>query len=469
MASKITWAGVRLPLLVTAALVVAPVARGSAVAHGSVAHGAWVSQAAGSGCGGCGNGKTLSVLVGKNLVYATLQQQWMQQMSGQFQQLTGAKVAWDTFNGSSDEQTRLQTSIVSGHGPDIFAVGTTFVPTAQSTNSFHTLSAADWALAGGKSRFFSQQLTMSGSSSSKQIAVPFVMRPFAMVYNTALFKKAGIAAPPQTWTQFVQDAKKMTNSAGGVYGAAIDPSDTFDPWKIWWTFARQLGGDFVSKDLKTATLNSSAAQQAVRFWFDWATTYHIVDPHALTWKAADVTRAFAGGKVGMYIMTTTSIVPTLEKSAVKGAYAFAPMPAVPYGMQQRPRGGVPASTIVSGDMMAVPEYSTVKDLAYRFINMLTTNQNQLQYTKDFGDLPANASAADGLAHASATDAAFIKAEQGASPTPFTGAWGPIEVTLAGVSSKLADEVATGRYDPSHVAQLLAQANVQAQGQIQQGS
>ena len=457
--------GARLSLLMTVALVLAPLAHGGTVQ----ARGARSPQAPAAGCGGCGNGKTLSVLVGKSLVYPQLQQQWMQQMSQQFQQLTGAKVAWDTFNGSSEEQTRLQTAIVSGHGPDIFAFGTTFVPTAQSTKGFHTLSAADWALAGGKGRIFKQQLTMSGKSPSAQIAVPFVMRPFAMVYNTALFKKARISSPPTTWTQFVQDAQKMTDASHGVYGAEIDPSDTFDPWKIWWTFARQMGGDFVSKDLKTATLTSPPAQNAVRFWFDWVTKYHIADPHAMTWKAADVTRAFAAGKVGMYIMTTTSIIPVLEKSALKGKYAFAPMPTVPYGMTQRPAGGVPASTIVSGDMMAVPEYSTVKDVAYRFINMLTTNQNQLQYTRDFGDLPVNTSAADARARASATDRAFIKAEQGASPTPFTGAWGPIEVTLAGISSRLADEVATNRYDPSHVAQLLTAANAQAQAQLQQGS
>jgi len=316
---------------------------------------------------------------------------------------------------------------------------------------------------------FKQQLTMSGKSSGAQIAVPFVMRPFAMVYNTALFKKAGLSSPPTTWTAFVQDAQKMTDASHGIYGTAVDPSDTFDPWKIWWTFARQMGGDFVSKDLKTATLTSMPARNAVQFWFDWVTKYHIADPHAMTWKAADVTRAFAAGKVGMYIMISTSIIPVLEKSALKGKYAFAPMPAVPYGMTQRPSGGVPASTIVSGDMLAAPEYSVVKDVAYRFINMLTTSQNQLQYTRDFGDLPVNTSAADALARSSATDMAFIKAEQGASPTPFTGAWGPIEVTLAGISSRLADEVATNRYDPSHIAPLLTAANAQAQGQLQQGS
>ncbi len=419
-------------------------------------------------CGGgssSSQGQTLHVLVGYNSTYSAQQKQWMQQITSEFQKATGAPIAWDTFSSSSEEQTKLQTSVVSGSGPDVFSFGTTFVPTAQSTKGFTTLTDQDWKLVGGKDRFFKQQLTMAGSSPNQLIAVPFVMRPFAMVYNKELFQKAGITTPPTTWTQFVQDAQKMTDPSAGVHGAEIDPSDSFDPWKIWWMFAEQLGGSFISQDLKTAQMNSPEAVQAIKFWFDWATTYKIVDPNSMAWKAGDATQAFANSKVGMLIMVTPTLTPTLQKSAVAGKYAFAPMPTIPYGMQQRPAGGVPAATIVSGDMLAVADYSNVKDLAFKFINLVTDEQHQIQWTKTFGDLPVNVQAANSLASKDPQTAAFIQAEQGATPTPFTGVWGPLEVALAGVSSKLANEVATNRYDPSHIKPLLDQANQQIQGQL----
>ncbi|HYU71382.1 MAG TPA: extracellular solute-binding protein [Ktedonobacteraceae bacterium] len=419
-------------------------------------------------CGGgssSSQGQTLHVLVGYNSTYSAQQKQWMQQITSEFQKATGATIAWDTFSSSSEEQTKLQTSVVSGSGPDVFSFGTTFVPTAQSTKGFTTLTDQDWKLVGGKDRFFKQQLTMAGSSPNQLIAVPFVMRPFAMVYNKELFQKAGITTPPTTWTQFVQDAQKMTDPSAGVHGAEIDPSDSFDPWKIWWMFAEQLGGSFISQDLKTAQMNSPEAVQAIKFWFDWATTYKIVDPNSMAWKAGDATQAFANSKVGMLIMVTPTLTPTLQKSAVAGKYAFAPMPTIPYGMQQRPAGGVPAATIVSGDMLAVADYSNVKDLAFKFINLVTDEQHQIQWTKTFGDLPVNVQAANSLASQDPQTAAFIQAEQNASPTPFTGVWGPLEVALAGVSSKLANEVATNRYDPSHIKPLLDQANQQIQGQL----
>ena len=420
-------------------------------------------------CGGSSTsssqGQTLHVLVGYSSTYPAQQKQWMQQIGSEFQKATGSTIAWDTFSSSNEEQTKLQTSVVSGSGPDIFSFGTTFVPTAQATKGFTTLTDQDWKAVGGKDKFFKQQLTMAGSSPNQLIAVPFVMRPFAMVYNKDMFQKAGITTPPTTWTQFVQDAQKMTNSSAGVYGAELDPSDSFDPWKIWWMFAKQMGGDLISQDLKTAQMNTPQAVQSVKFWFDWATTYKIVDPNSMAWKTGDALKAFANGKVGMLIMTTSTITPTLQKSSIAGKYAFTPMPTVPYGMQQRPPNAVPAATIVSGDMLAVADYSNVKDLAFKFINLVTDEQHQIQYTKTFGDLPANTAAANTLASQDPKIAAFVQAEQNATPTPFTGTWGPLEVSLAGVSSKLSNEVATNRYDPSHIKPLLDQANQQIQGQL----
>lgn len=416
-------------------------------------------------CNGCGNGQTVHALMPYNTVYSTQQKQWFQQISNEFKQDTGATVAWDTYSSSSDEQTKLQTAVVSGSGPDIFDLGTTFVPTAQATGGFTPMTNQDWQAAGGKDRFFQQQLTMSGTSPDKQIAVPFVMRPYAMVYNTALFQKAGITKPPTTWSEFVQDAQKINDPTASVYGTEMDPSDSFDPWKIFWTFAEQMGSGFLSPDLKQAQLNTPQAVSAVQFWFNWATQYKIVDPNSMSWKSGDAIRAFAGGKVGMLIMVTPTITPTLKKSSVASNYAFAPMPTIPYGMQQRPANGVPASTIVSGDMLSVASYSTVKDLAYRLINLITDYQHQIAWTKTFGDLPTNLQAANYLAGQDPQTAAFVKAEEGALPTPLTGVWGPLEVALAGVSSKLANKVATNSYNPADVKPLLDQANQQIQSQL----
>ncbi len=245
----------------------------------------------------------------------------------------------------------------------------------------------------------------------------------------------------------------------------MDPQDTFDPWKILWHVTKQLGGDFISADYKTAQLNSPEVVQAVQFWFDWVATHHIVDPNSMSWKASNASQAFANGKVGMQIMVTATVIPTLEKSSVKGKYAFAPLPTIPYGMQQLPANGVAVETIVSGDNMTIASYSTVKDLALKFINLVTDKPHQLTYTQTFGDLPTNADAAADLAGQNAQTKAFVQSEGGATAVPTTSEWGPIEVALAAVTAKLGGEVAAHNYNPSHIKPLLDQANKQIQAQL----
>ena len=102
------------------------------------------------------------MLLGYNTTYPAQQKQWMQQIASEFQKATGSTIAWDTFSSSNEEQTKLQTSVVSGTGPDVFSFGTTFVPTAQATKGFTTLTDQDWQAVGGKGRFFKQQ-SISGS------------------------------------------------------------------------------------------------------------------------------------------------------------------------------------------------------------------------------------------------------------------------------------------------------------------
>jgi multiple sugar transport system substrate-binding protein len=418
-----------------------------------------------AGCGGGTSSGPLNILAGKSTSFPTEQEAWLKDMSKQLKEKAGSGLEWDFYDSAETEQQKLQTAMTSGTGPDVFVLGSTFVPTAVATNGFRELSAADLKKAGGTSRIFERQLTMAGVSPDKLITVPFVMRPFGMVYNTEHFDKAGISGPPKTWTEFVDSAKEITDPPNGVFGAEMDPADSYDPWKILWTFTRQMGGDYVSKDLKTAQFTSEEVESAVRFWFDWATKYKIADPNSMTWDATDALTAFANGKVGMLIMITSNIDPTLQDSKVKGKYEYAPMPTIPYGMKEIPAGGEPTPSIVSGDYLGVADYSDAQDTALQLIKLMTDYQNQLDYFDAVGDLPCNTEAVDELAGKSETVKTFANAEKDATPTPFTGAFGPIELIMGSVSAKLGSKIATNTFSPSDIEEQLKRANEEAQAQL----
>lgn len=409
-------------------------------------------------CGGSANsgaqGGTLHVAEIINSQYPEEQQAWQQRIAKEFKARTGAKVVHETIASAADEQTKIQTAVVSGTGPDLFVMGTTFVPVAYATGAFTVLSDEDWDAIGGRDRFFEPQLAMSGPDAKNQIGVPVSMRPFGMVYNTEMFEQAGIAAPPKSWDEYVAIAKKLTNADQGVYGTAVDYADGFNPWKYIWTFTLQSGGGIISKDSKTSELASPAVLKAMTQYFDLLTKHAIVSPDSVSWESPQALGAFADGKAAMLAMVTPNAVPTLEGSAVKGKYAFAPMPTIPFGQQALPADGVAAGSIVSGNDMAIAKYSDNKDLALKYMDLVTSEKEQTHFSEVFGDTPANQKAATALASGNPQVKAFLAAEAKAIPTNFTGAWSDVQLGLTNVVTQSLPALAKGSYDPAAIQALL---------------
>ncbi len=422
-----------------------------------------------TGCGGSGSsgsgksGGNLTVYMGAQPNYPTQFSRWEKDVAQKFKASTGANLTIETYTSSSDETTKIQTSIVAGNGPDVYQLGTTFTPVAYGTKGFVKLSADDWTKAGGKSQFVPQSLGMSGPDASTQIGIPVAMRPYGMAYNTEMFKAAGITTPPNSWDDLVADAKKLTK--GSTYGLAIGYADGYDPWKYIWTLTRQAGGSFVSADLKKAQLDSPTVATAVGQYFGFLTKDKVVDPAAAGWKGSDAMAAFATGKAAILPMATATSLPTLEKSPIKGKYAFAPLPDVPPGMTSRPSGAPAAQTIVSGDNVAIASYSNKKDLALAYVKLITSPAMQVSQFTEFGNLPTNQSALDQVTKSDAVLQPFLQAEKGATPTAFTGGWAAIQNGLTNVVVQSQPDLAKGTYSPAKVKSLLASANAAAQSNL----
>ncbi|MGA8115553.1 MAG: extracellular solute-binding protein [Actinocatenispora sp.] len=416
---------------------------------------------------GGGDSRTIEVLTGINSDHLQQQRDYFATVSREFEKQTGYKVTFRTYASSSDEQQQLQSSVISGSGPDVFSLGTTFVPTAYATGAFHVLSEDDWRVLGGRDRFVPQQLSMSGPSRDKQIGVPYATQPFVMVYNTEMFRKAGISGPPRTWSQFVADAKKLTHPDKGVYGVATDPADGFDPWKYIWMMTLQSGGRLISDDRRRAELDSPQVLNGTSFWLDWFTRHKIADPHGVTWQGSNALAAVAGGKAAMQMMVSAGSIPTLDDSKIKGKYAFAPMPTVPYGRTSRPPGGLNAASIVSGQDYAVAQYSEKKDVALKLVRYLTGRRNQLRSARLFGDIPADAGAAATVVGNDPRLRGFMTAERHTKPTTFTGGWATLQIALGTVIAQTLPELTKGGYDRASLGARLRQINTQLQAALDQ--
>jgi raffinose/stachyose/melibiose transport system substrate-binding protein len=65
----------------------------------------------------------------------------------------------------------------------------------------------------------------------KQYGVPYNLGMVGIWYNTALFEKAGIDAPPETWDEFLATVEKL--KAAGITPLAVGEKDKW-PGMFWW-------------------------------------------------------------------------------------------------------------------------------------------------------------------------------------------------------------------------------------------
>ncbi|MET1087055.1 MAG: extracellular solute-binding protein [Arthrobacter sp.] len=409
-----------------------------------------------------GTGKTLNVLVNVLSQYPEQQKQWQSDIAAKFKAETGADVKFETFASANDELTRIQTSVVSGQGPDVYSLGTTFTPTAFATKAFVTLSEDDWKKVGGKDRFNPATLGISGPDEEHQAGIPFVSRPFVMAYNKDLLAAAGIDKPATSWDELAEQAKKMTKD--GTYGIATGYKDNFDPWKFIWAMSVQAGNPLV--DGNEFKLDDPTVKKAYETYFGWLTEDKVVDPASVGWSNSNAVAAFASGKAGYLMMTTSSSIPTLDKSEVAGKYEYALMPTIAPGETASKSDGEAAS-ILSGDNLVVADYSKQKDLAFAYIKLITSKDEQLNYQKIFGDLPANAEALASLTDAKLKPLADAAAKSKA--TPFTGAWGDIQLGLLNVTVQSIPDLAAGQVNESALESRIKESQDKGQASLDRAS
>lgn len=144
------------------------------------------------------------------------------------------------FDGSfSDYFQKLTTMVAGGNAPDIMQMDYDYI------NAFAQRGAlANMATMGINTKNISKGVLDSGILNGKMWGIPNSLNAYALIYNPALLKKAGIHATMSThwtWAQFT-NVLKTIHSKLGIYGMD-DPEDAehFDYW------ARQYGQSMYNK------------------------------------------------------------------------------------------------------------------------------------------------------------------------------------------------------------------------------
>jgi len=246
------------------------------------------------------------------------------EMAEEYNRITpGVRVEAIYSGGYADTIARALTAAKAKNPPELAVLTAGDVWTASDADILEPLDGFIRA-AGGKDFLgkFYPAFLRDGDINGRQFAIPFQKSTPIFYYNKAAFREVGLdpERPPQTWTELLDMAKKLTVVRGGEvvrWGLQIP----IDQW-LFSAYVMQNGGRVNSEDGTRTFLNSPEAVSALQFMVDMALKDKVMPPRRFF---GDASADFVAGKTAM-MYNSTGGLPFVRSGATFDWYvAFLPM------------------------------------------------------------------------------------------------------------------------------------------------
>lgn len=210
------------------------------------------------------------------------------------------------------------------------------------------------------------------------VGVPQVTDTLGLLYNKEIFKKAGIAAPPATWDEFIATAKTI-KAKTGITGTQLNPEGYFSLPLLYGE-----GADMLDVEGKKITVNSPEAVKGMETALKLVQSDVALKPATTDGYVAAQT-SFKDGKVAMVINGPWSVSDDYSGKAFKDKnnLGIANVPAGSSGKAAAPIGG---------HNYSVYRGSKNKDAAYLFVKFMSSAKSQELTAKEINTLPTRKSA-----------------------------------------------------------------------------
>ncbi|MBY8855660.1 extracellular solute-binding protein [Nocardia sp. CA2R105] len=238
---------------------------------------------------------------------------------------------------------------------------------------------ADAPVLGDLQHSFVENASMNGT----QWALPLFASTRTLFYNTDLFAKAGIAAPPKTWAELTDDAKKIQALGGGIsgYGLPLGQEETQAETSLW-TFG--AGGNWSDgNNLTIDTPQNLEGVQAIKAIADAGAT----QPNPGATDRTPLINVFIQGKIGM-IEGLPPVINMIQQKNPGLKYATAPTPT---------KDGAPVTLGVADHLMAFKKKVDKRPAIKKFLDFFYQSKNYATFVKAEHFIPVTTSGAQAMA------------------------------------------------------------------------
>lgn len=295
------------------------------------------------------------------------------EVSTAFTEKTGAKLNIESVQWA-DAHDRFVTAIAGNTTPDVAETGTTW--TAEFADAGALAPIGDNVKAAGIEDDLVKGLVESGTYDGELYGMPWYAGVRSIVYRTDVFDELGLT-PPTTWQELVDVATVIQAQRPDLIPFPVPGDAEFlaYPW-VW-----GAGGEVSVKegDKWVSGLASDESREGIQFYTDLAVKYGFSSAGATTWKETDVLDNFVQGTVAMAITGSWTPATILAKAPeLTGKLGAIPIPGKD--------GGISPS-VLGGSHLSVFNTAENKDLAWAFVELMSTGEFAQKWAEQSGYFP----------------------------------------------------------------------------------
>jgi N,N'-diacetylchitobiose transport system substrate-binding protein len=279
---------------------------------------------------------------------------------------------------------KFDATLAGGNTPDVIEMGNSEMTKYMAAGAFADLTSSKASFPNSSS--WLKGLQDSTTYDGKLMGVPYYAGSRIVIYNTDLFKQAGITTLPTSLAQFVADGKKLT--------AANSSDSTFSPFyvagKDWYSalaFVYDYGGQ-IAKQQDGKWVGTLNTPQAVAGLNAFKNTFLALSKASKTTDEANPfpTTPFAQGHAASFVGPGWQFGYALDPKAgnpkLKGHMGAFPMPSHVAGKYM--------PGFLGGSDLAIPAASQNQDLAKQWVADFTSNASMAGIVQA-GNLPNTSS------------------------------------------------------------------------------
>ncbi len=294
-----------------------------------------------------------------------------------FEDKTGATLDVQ-FQPWASAHDKFTTAIAGGTTPDVAEVGTTWTPEFAEAGALVDLTSMvedaglDDDLVAG--------LEEAGTVDGSLYGMPWYAGVRSFVYRTDLFEQAGLTVPT-TWDELKETALALKAAYPDVTAWPIAGDSQYGVMPFVWG----AGGEIATQDGDTwvSGIDSDEAREGISFYTGMATQEGVSTAAATTWKETDLLKAFEQGSAAM--MITGSWTPkTILTDApdLEGKIGVFPIPGQTEGL---------SGSFLGGSHLGIFSESDQQDLAWEFVQLMTTGEFAQRWAEEANYFPGQAS------------------------------------------------------------------------------